>query len=64
MFLDYLLQWLCGAAIGYERTNRNKEAGIRTHAIVMIASALMMIISKYGFDDIKHYDAQELHLRL
>jgi uncharacterized membrane protein YhiD involved in acid resistance len=38
--------------IGYERENRQKPAGVRTHAIVGVASALMMIISKYGFADV------------
>lgn len=46
------LAGVCGALIGYERKNRLKEAGIRTHFIVSLASALIMIISKYGFDDI------------
>lgn len=54
--LEYLLRILiaasCGAAIGYERENRLKTAGIRTHMIVSIGAVLMMIISKYGFDDI------------
>lgn len=43
---------LCGALIGVERSRRFKEAGIRTHIIVCCASALMMIVSKYGFVDI------------
>ena len=43
---------ICGAIIGYERKNRNKEAGIRTHLIVAMGAALIMIVSKYGFDDI------------
>ncbi|MBQ6824336.1 MAG: MgtC/SapB family protein [Clostridia bacterium] len=42
---------LCGAFIGLERTKRSKEAGIRTHCIIACASALIMIISKYGFAD-------------
>lgn len=42
---------LCGAAIGYERENRMKMAGIRTHLIVAIGACLMMIVSKYGFGD-------------
>ena len=42
----------CGIAIGFERKNRAKEAGVRTHCIVACASALMMIISKYGFTDL------------
>ena len=47
-----LIAGLCGALIGFERKNRKKEAGIRTHIIVALASSLMMIISKYGFFDI------------
>lgn len=43
---------LCGFCIGYERKTRSKEAGIRTHTIVCIAAALMMIISKYAFGDL------------
>lgn len=43
---------ICGIFIGLERKNRSKEAGIRTHFIVACASALMMVISKYGFGDI------------
>lgn len=47
-----VLAGLCGALIGYERKNRLKEAGIRTHFIVALSSALVIIISKYGFYDI------------
>lgn len=46
-----LVSCFCGACIGYERTKRLKEAGIRTHIIVCCAAALTMIISKYGFVD-------------
>lgn len=55
-FFPYLLGLItaviCGAAIGIERTHRQKEAGIRTHIIVALGSALIMIVSKYGFFDI------------
>lgn len=54
--LDYLLKLavagICGAVIGYERKSRLKEAGIRTHMLVAIGAALIMIVSKYGFDDV------------
>lgn len=56
VMLEYLfrifLAAVCGAVIGYERKNRGKGAGLRTHIIVAIASALMMVISKYGFNDL------------
>jgi len=38
-----------GFIIGYERKRRYKEAGIRTHTIVCLGSALMMLVSIYGF---------------
>lgn len=41
----------CGFVIGMERKSRSKEAGIRTHTIVCMAAAIMMIVSKYGFSD-------------
>lgn len=47
-----VLSAACGFAIGYERTSRLKEAGIRTHIIVAIGAALMMQVSKYGFFDL------------
>ncbi|MDO5541203.1 MAG: MgtC/SapB family protein [Eubacteriales bacterium] len=43
---------ICGILIGMERQHRTKSAGVRTHFMVSIATALMMIISKYGFVDI------------
>ena len=54
--LEYLLRLvaaaLCGVMIGYERESRLKTAGIRTHMIVSLASALMVLVSKYGFTDL------------
>lgn len=50
----------CGAAIGIERSKRQKEAGIRTHLIVAIGSALMMIVSKYAFYDSVSFDASRI----
>lgn len=44
---------LCGGLIGFERTKRQKEAGIRTHLIVALGSALLMVISKYAFYDLE-----------
>ena len=51
-FVRVLFAGICGIVIGYERKNRAKEAGIRTHFIVASAAALMMIVSKYGFFDL------------
>jgi len=43
---------LLSAAIGLEREVRQKDAGLRTHTLVGIGSALFMLISKYGFTDV------------
>ncbi|PIJ48577.1 methyltransferase [Erwinia sp. OLTSP20] len=40
-----------GGLIGLERQLRAKEAGLRTHILVGIGSAMFMIVSKYGFAD-------------
>ena len=49
LLLRIVVACICGCIIGYERESRNKGAGIRTHAIVSLAAALIMIVSKYGF---------------
>ena len=53
--LHYILRMfiagLCGFAIGFERKNRAKGAGVRTHFMVAMAAALMMIVSMYSFND-------------
>ncbi|CAM3588553.1 methyltransferase [Rouxiella silvae] len=56
MLTDFLLRialaGVLGGLIGIERQLRAKEAGLRTHILVGIGSAMFMIVSKYGFDDI------------
>lgn len=47
-----VLACICGAIIGFERQQRVKVAGLRTHILISMAAALMMIISKYGFIDV------------
>ena len=43
---------LLGSVIGLDREYRAKEAGYRTHFLVSLGSALMMIISQYGFTEV------------
>ena len=43
---------LCGTIIGLDREYRVKDAGFRTHFLVALGSALMMIVSQYGFEDL------------
>ena len=42
---------LLGGAIGVERELRDREAGIRTHLLVSMGSALFTLISAYGFHE-------------
>ena len=49
LILRLFLAGLMGGFIGFEREIRAKEAGIRTHFIVALGSALFMIISQYAF---------------
>ena len=41
-----------GGFIGLDREYRAKEAGYRTHLLVSLGSALMMIVSQYGFTEV------------
>ncbi|MBO6092315.1 MAG: MgtC/SapB family protein [Oscillospiraceae bacterium] len=47
-----LVACMCGFVLGVERSRRFKEAGVRTHMIVCVGAALIMIVSKYGFEDL------------
>lgn len=44
--------FVLSALIGLERELRQKSAGLRTYTIVGLASALFLLISKYGFTDV------------
>ncbi|EEQ00487.1 hypothetical protein yruck0001_13070 [Yersinia ruckeri ATCC 29473] len=52
LLLRIALAGALGGLIGIERQLRFKEAGLRTHILVGIGSAMFMIVSKYGFDDL------------
>lgn len=58
--LRVLVSIFCGCMIGYERTSRSKEAGLRTHAILALGSSLIMIVSKYGFFDMNMTDGSRI----
>ncbi len=58
--LRMILASICGAFIGLERSRRQKDAGIRTHIMVALGSALTIIVSKYGFFDVVIYDGIQL----
>lgn len=47
-----------GAVLGYERSQQQKPAGPRTHAMVAVAAALFMVISLYGFTGVNRDPAR------
>lgn len=50
--LRLVVAGILGAVIGLDREYRAKEAGYRTHFLVSLGSALIMIVSQYGFQAI------------
>ena len=57
MILRIAIGALLGSLIGLERHLRAKEAGVRTHFLVGLGSALFMVISQFGFGDAERFDA-------
>ena len=55
-----LLAGVLGGVIGWDREYRAKEAGLRTHFLVALGSALIMIVSQYGFMDVLKADLVRL----
>ena len=49
MVLRLLLAAALGAIIGFEREKAGKAAGLRTHVLICLGSALFTIASIYGF---------------
>ncbi len=56
LLIRMVLAGFCGVVIGFERSRRQKDAGIRTHMIVALGAALAMIVSKYGFFDLLQFE--------
>lgn len=50
IFIELLLALVFGFIIGIERELTNKSAGLRTHILVSLGSAIYTIISIQGFD--------------
>ncbi|WP_279088533.1 MgtC/SapB family protein [Alistipes putredinis] len=55
-----VLAAIFGTIIGLDREYREKEAGFRTHFLVSLGSALMMIVSQYGFSEILTHNGVSL----
>ena len=51
-FGDLWLAFILSALIGVERQLRQRSAGLRTHTLVGVGSALFVLVSKYGFENV------------
>lgn len=49
--LRLLLACIFGGIVGYERERTDSPAGFRTHILVSLGAALIMILSMYGFNE-------------
>jgi putative Mg2+ transporter-C (MgtC) family protein len=49
---ELTLALVLSSMIGLEREFRMKSAGLRTHSLVGVGAALIMLVSKYGFSDV------------
>lgn len=58
--LRLVLAAVFGAAIGVERERKDWAAGMRTHMMVCMGSALIMLVSSFGFNDIVGQSYAEL----
>jgi putative Mg2+ transporter-C (MgtC) family protein len=56
ILLPVLLALVLSTVIGLEREAGAKAAGLRTHALVGLSAAVIMVISKYGFADLLGLD--------
>jgi len=54
------LALICGGALGLERTSKRRAAGFRTHILVCIGSALVMMCGQFIFENIGGADPSRL----
>jgi putative Mg2+ transporter-C (MgtC) family protein len=49
MVLRLILAVVLGGCIGYQRERAHKPAGLRTHILISLGSALFTVVSVFGF---------------
>jgi len=60
VFVRLVLATFFGGVIGYQRERSEKPAGLRTHALVCMGSALLMLVSYYPFVGIVDADPSRI----
>src|SRR5437016_5918306 len=61
-FFRLILAAILGGIIGYERELKGTNAGLRTHILVSLGSALTMLLSLYMLDSLQkgNFDAAQI----
>jgi len=49
IILRLFLATVLGASVGYQREKAHKPAGLRTHSLIAVGSALFTVVSIFGF---------------
>ena len=49
--IKILMALVCGGLIGYEREFKNRPAGLRTHILVCIGAALVMVVAQFMYNN-------------
>src|SRR5438093_394618 len=62
--LRLVVAGVLGGVIGLERELDEKAAGLRTHILVSVGSALFTLVSAYGFAGILHHSGSNVLVRL
>gem|GEM_PF-370502 len=52
LVLRLILAAILGSVIGFERERQSWAAGLRTHMLVCVGAALVMLVSQYGFAEV------------
>ena len=60
LMLRLLIAGVFGGVIGIDRAYREKEAGLRTHFLVALGSALFMVVSQYAFGAPERFDSSRV----
>ncbi|MBN1623853.1 MAG: MgtC/SapB family protein [Clostridia bacterium] len=49
--LKIIMALVCGGLIGYEREYKNRPAGLRTHILVCVGAALVMVVAQFMYNN-------------
>jgi putative Mg2+ transporter-C (MgtC) family protein len=49
--IKVIMALVCGGMIGYEREYKNRPAGLRTHILVCVGAALVMVVAQFMYNN-------------